>query len=146
MERELTPQQLASREKLHKAGMGIMEKRLIKNILKQLSHLALPMQCLPTDIIIEIGFNNEGKTLIGLANQKNIITMDFTAEAQEMKDENPLVEDVIGDILEIMREAAQFWETSTDNIVFRGWTLEGKLQCDIKPRTGFPDEEIIKLA
>lgn len=140
---------------LKSMGFDFMEKKMLRTLLEGLASMSLHMGCHVRSVIVNLQLVDstlgaEGvKMLITMTNSENAQFIDLTATAQEMRDEEPLWDDLAEKILAMLKEAATVFNTQADNVVFQCWTAnkegEPDIKRQIKPKTGFPATEVIPL-
>lgn len=134
---------------LHKSGLNLFEKKMLRQALGSLGAIALHLDCPIDGCIINISIPEDGarEVAIVISNHVNGNTADATHTADELRDQHPLFVDLFDKLMKIIRECAEFWKTEDSNIVFQVWSEENtqKLISIVKPRTGFPESEKMHL-
>jgi hypothetical protein len=134
------------KEKLSKGGFDMIQKTMLKQALGGLSFIALEMKVSPTDMIINLVVHDNNDVSIMITNWVNDEMLDYTEAAKDMADDEPMFEEFIEELKAIMKECAEFWNTTPDNIKFKCWTAAGMdIGADICPMIGFPETERLFL-
>lgn len=133
-------------EKLNKSGFDMVQKMMIKELLGNLTFIALDMGVDPQDAIINLTIHQNQDATIIISNWKNDQVLDWTETARQMEDDEAMVKEFVGELLEIMRDCAEFWKTEPENIKFRCWTAEEfDIGAEILPIVGFDKSERLYL-
>lgn len=137
---------------LQKAGFSLFEKKMLRQILANLGSISLHLNCNIRSCIVNLSIPNPEdkdnyKVYVIITNTENKNSADMTATAKDMKDDNPLFDDLSSKIFDILQDCAKFWNTPETNIVFQCWTAknEDKVLTQIKPKEGFPETEFLTI-
>lgn len=133
---------------LHNKSMNIMEKKLLRKAIESMHPIATTLECLPYQLSISMQLKENNDLQLIVANTVNGLYADVTHDAQAMQHEFPVFQELCERLQEIIIDLAKFWGTSRSNVQFVCWLdgMGGKLIGHVKPKKGFPKDQLISLS